>query len=85
MIATVFYELYLVIIVHRNNNLFPKKALHSYIDFWFELVFAINDFLNFFNFICLEIWKGLFNLKDLSGIDSWLRCLSIQFSLTIVV
>jgi len=85
MIATIFHELYLVIIIHRDNNLFPREALHSYIDFWFGLAFAIDDVLNVFNFLCLEIWEGLFDLEDFSGVDSWLRCLSIQFSLTFVV
>ena len=85
MIATVFHELCLVIIVHRDNNLFPRRALHDYIDFQFGLAFAIDNFLNVFNFLCLEIQENLFDLEDFSGIDGWLKRLSIQFSLTLVV
>ena len=80
MIATVFHELYLVIIVYKDDNLFSRRALCSHIDFWFGLVFTIDDFLNVFNFFCLEIQKGLFNLKNFSNINGSLRCLSIQFS-----
>ena len=85
MIATVFHELYLVIIVHKNNNLFPRRALHGHIDFQFKLAFAIDDILNVFNFLCLEIQEGLFDLEDISGVDGWLRCLSIWFSLILVI
>jgi len=44
MIATVFHELYLVIIIHRDDNLFSRRALHGYIDFQFGLAFTIDDF-----------------------------------------
>ena len=53
MIVTVFHELYLVIIVHKDNNLFPKRALHGHIDFQFELAFTIDDFLKCFQFSLL--------------------------------
>jgi len=33
----------------------------------------------------LEIQEDLFDLEDFSSIDGWLRYLSIQFSLTLVV
>jgi len=44
MIATVFHELYLVIIVHKDDNLFSRRTLYGHIDFQFGLAFAIDDF-----------------------------------------
>ena len=50
--AGVFYELYLIIIAHWNNDLLSQWLFCHYMNSWFRFTFTINNFLNVFNFFC---------------------------------
>ena len=48
-----FYKSWLVLIAHRNNDLFPRWTLCCHVYFWLGLTFTIDNFLNVFYFFCL--------------------------------
>ena len=60
--AGVFYELYLIIIAHWNNDLLSQQLFCHYMNSWFRFTFTIDNFLNVFNFFC-PVYQETFFLK----------------------
>ena len=60
--------------VHRNNNLFTRRTLCSYVNLRFGFAFtSIDDLLNLVNFVVLEFWKHLFDFESVHHCIKLLR------------
>jgi len=72
-----FYEVSLISIIHKNNDLLFRQALSSYVDLWFELAIAFDHTLNFINILHFEDREGFLDFKNVFGITTYLKGLCI--------
>ena len=77
MNTTFFYKVFLIITIHRNNDLLFRWALGHYVDLRFGLVIAFDHSLNIIYILCFEGRKDFFDFKNTFSIAFCLRGLYV--------
>ena len=72
--------MFLIVIIHRNDNLLPRQTFCCYINvrFWFTITF--DNFLNVFDVFRFESRKHFFDFEDFLSIAFCQRSLSVRFT-----
>ena len=71
------HKILFVIIVHRNSDLFSRQALCSYVNSWFELTIAFNNFLDIIDVFYFKREKSFFDFENILSITACHGSLSI--------
>ena len=71
------HEVFLISIIHGNDDLLSRWALSNYVDLWFGFSIAFDHILNVINVLCLEGRKDFLDFKNVFGITTYLRDLYI--------
>ena len=85
MSAYILDKLVCIVDIYWNNDLFVRGSLGGHIEFLFWLFTSTDDFLYYFDFFVLQLWKCFFEFKNIPDNIRWVRvvcwCLSIRFFL----
>ena len=77
----IFHKIFNIVIIYRNNDLFPRRALSCYLDARFRLRGSFDNAIDLINFLCSHRRKSSLDLDNIWHVRILLGGLSIGLSL----
>ena len=77
MNTTFLYKVFLVSIIHRDDDLFSRQALNSYADMWLGFLIVFNHVLDIVNVLYIKGGEYFLDFKNIFSVAIYLRDLYI--------
>ena len=77
MYRRIFHKLHIIVITHRDSNMFSWWTFHSHLNVWLQFWDAFDNIVDLIYLFCANRWKYFLNLNDFGCADILLWGLSI--------